>query len=39
MRFAHRDFVGLTYAFGATSKRAANNFDFGAKAPGDPWPA
>jgi hypothetical protein len=29
-------FVGLTYAFGGTSKRAANNFDFGAKAPGDP---
>jgi outer membrane receptor protein involved in Fe transport len=29
-------FVGLTYAFGGTSKRAANNFDFGAKAPSDP---
>jgi outer membrane receptor protein involved in Fe transport len=29
-------FVGLTYAFGGPSKHAANNFDFGAKAPGDP---
>jgi outer membrane receptor protein involved in Fe transport len=28
-------FAGLTYAFGGPSKRAANNFDFGAKAPGD----
>jgi outer membrane receptor protein involved in Fe transport len=27
--------VGLTYAFGGASKHAANNFDFGAKAPGD----
>jgi len=29
-------FVGLTYAFGATSKRKSNNFDFGANAPSDP---
>jgi outer membrane receptor protein involved in Fe transport len=28
--------VGLTYAFGGTSKRAANNFDFGARDPGNP---
>jgi len=28
-------FVGLTYAFGGASKRAGNDFDFGAKAPGD----
>jgi len=28
-------FVGLSYTFGGSSKRAANNFDFGAKAPGD----
>jgi outer membrane receptor protein involved in Fe transport len=28
-------FVGLTYAFGGSSKRAANNFDFGPKAVGD----
>jgi outer membrane receptor protein involved in Fe transport len=27
--------IGLTYAFGGASKHAANNFDFGAKAPGD----
>ena len=29
-------FLGLTYAFGATSRRTGNNFDFGAKAPTDP---
>ncbi len=28
-------FFGLTYALGGASKRAANTFDFGAKAPGD----
>jgi len=28
-------FLGLTYALGGTSKHAADNFDFGAKAPGD----
>jgi hypothetical protein len=26
-------FVGLTYAFGGTAKRASNSFDFGGKAP------